>query len=215
MKQPVKRRQPSQDRAQKTQLLIFEAALRLLEQEGLDDFTTNRLAELSGFSVGTLYQYFDDKRAILLALARHEHQRAMREVRRLLLTDLGTLPADEKSPRVRAVVRAILHTFGNRHRAHKILLHMALQGIDHEQVDNPELAPLAALLTSGTIASRSGAALTLSETDAFVLTQAVMGPINMALLGNTRLLKKPQFEDCLVDLIDAFVRRRTGDIRQP
>jgi AcrR family transcriptional regulator len=213
MKQPVKRRQPSQDRAQKTQLLIFESALRLLEEEGLDNFTTNRLAELSGLSVGTLYQYFDDKRAILQALAQHEHQRAMQEVRRLLLSDPASVSADEKSPRVRAVVRALLHTFGNRHRAHRILLHMALQGSDHEQRDHPDLATLPALLNSGMVASRSGPGLTLSETDAFVLTQAAMGPINAALLGNARLLRKPQFEDSLVDLIDAFLRRRTGDVR--
>jgi AcrR family transcriptional regulator len=213
MKQSAKRRLPSQGRAQKTQLLIFEAALRLLEQEGLAHFNTNRLAEVSGFSVGTIYQYFDDKRAILLALAQHEQRRAIQEVRRLLLTDLIDLPSDDRSPRVRAVVRAILHTFGNRQRAHKILLDMALQAGDPEQPENSGLTPLAALLTSGTIASRSGVVLTLSETDAFVLTQAVMGPIRTALLRNVRLFKKQQFEDSLVDLIDAFVRRRTGEIQ--
>jgi AcrR family transcriptional regulator len=214
MKLEVTRRKPRQERAQKTQLLIFEAALRLLEQEGLENFNTNRLAEISGFSVGTIYQYFDDKRSILLALAQHEQQRAMQEVRRLLLTDLANLPSDDRSPRVRAVVRAILHTFGNRQRAHKILLDLALQTADPEQSDGSALIALATLLTSGTIASRSGVVLTLSETDAFVLTQAVMGPIRTALLRNVRLFKKPQFEDSLVDLIDAFVRRRTAEIRQ-
>jgi AcrR family transcriptional regulator len=214
MKQEVTRRKPRQDRAQKTQLLIFEAALRLLEQDGLESFNTNRLAELSGFSIGTIYQYFDDKRSILLALAQHEQQRAMQEVRRLLLTDLANLPSDDRSPRVRAVVRAILHTFGNRQRAHKILLDLALQAGEPEPPDGAALTPLAALLTSGTVASRSGVVLTLSETDAFVLTQAVIGPIRTALLRNVRLFKKPQFEDSLVDLIDAFVRRRTGEIRQ-
>jgi AcrR family transcriptional regulator len=205
---------PSQERAHKTQLLIFEASLRLLEQEGLENFNTNRLAQTSGFSVGTIYQYFDDKQAILRSLAQHEQQRAMQEVRRLLLADFANLPSDERSPRVRAVVRAILHTFGNRHRAHKILLDIALQAGDQEKLDTPTLTPLAVLLTSGTIASRSGDALTLSETDAFVLTHAVTGPIRNALLHNVRLFKKQQFEDSLVDLIDAFVRRRTGEIRQ-
>jgi AcrR family transcriptional regulator len=181
-------------------LLIFEAALKLLELEGLENFNTNRLAELSGFSVGTIYQYFEDKHAVLSALAQHEQQRAMQEVRRLLPSDLAELPAEDRSPRVRAVVRAILHTFGSRHRAHKVLLDIALQGADHDQPDSAALAPLATLLT----------ARTLSETDAFVLTQAVMGPIRSALLRNVRLFRKPQFEDSLVDLIDAFLRRRTG-----
>jgi AcrR family transcriptional regulator len=185
--------------------------LRLLEQDGFDNFTTNRLAQLSGFSVGTIYQYFDDKHAILLALARHELQRTMQELRRLLLTDPASEPPDGKSPRARAVVRAILHTFGNRHRAHRILLPMALQGIDPELRSNAVLAPLAELLTSGRLASQPGVTPALSATDVFVLIQAVMGPINIALLGNARLLRKPQFEDSLTDLIDAFVRRRTGN----
>jgi AcrR family transcriptional regulator len=209
MKQLVKRREPSQGRAQKTKLLIFEAASRLLEQEGLESFNTNRLAELSGFSVGTIYQYFADKRAILLALAQHEQERAMAEVRRLLMIDLANLPvADENSPspRARPIVRAILQTFGGRQRANRILIDLALQSGEQRHLDSPMTA-LTSLLTSGAVVGRHGN-VTLTETDAFVLTQAVIGPIRAALMRNMRLFRKPQFEDALVDLIDAFVKRR-------
>jgi AcrR family transcriptional regulator len=209
MKQQVKRRQPRQDRAQKTKSLIFEAASRLLEQDGLEKFNTNRLAEVSGFSVGTIYQYFADKRAILLALAQHEQERAMAEVRRLLMIDLANLPvADEASasPRARPIVRAILQTFGGRQRANKILIDLALQSGEQRHLDTP-VAALTSLLTSGTVAGRHGS-VTMTETDAFVLTEAVIGPIRAALMRNVTLSRKPQFEDALVDLIDAFVKRR-------
>jgi len=197
-KQTVKRRRPSQDRARKTQLLIFESATKLLEQEGLEHFNTNRLAEVSGYSVGTIYQYFPDKRAILLALAHHEQDRAMQEVRRLLFTDFANLPGDEGYPRVRAIVRAISHTYGSRQRAHKILIDLALQAGGREQLDKPMLT-LTALLSSGAV---------LSETDAFVLTQAVIGSIRAALVRDARMVKRAAFEDALVDLITGFIKAR-------
>jgi AcrR family transcriptional regulator len=209
MKQPVKRREPSQGRAQKTMLLILEAASRLLEQEGLENFNTNRLAEISGFSVGTIYQYFADKRAILLALAQHEQERAMVEVRRLLMIDLANLPVAAEhspSPRARPIVRAILQTFGGRQRASRILIDLALQSGEQRHLDSPVTA-LTSLLTSGAVVGRHGN-VTLTETDAFVLTQAVIGPIRAALMHDMRLFRKLQFEDALVDLIDAFVKRR-------
>ena len=42
----------------------------MLERDGAAGLTTNRVAERAGVSIGTLYQYFPDKTAILLATAR-------------------------------------------------------------------------------------------------------------------------------------------------
>jgi AcrR family transcriptional regulator len=207
MKQPVRRRQPIQDRAQKTQLLIFETAAKLLELEGLEAFNTNRLAEVSGFSVGTIYQYFADKRAILLALAQHEQGRAMQEVRRLLMTDLAHLSSEDEFPRLRAIVRAIVHTFSNRQHAHKVLSDLALNADRYDRPDSPGMA-LSALLTSGVATGKDGIAPTLTEIDAFVLTQSVIGSVRAAVVRDVRMLKKPQFEDALVGLITGFVRAR-------
>lgn len=47
---------------------IIDAAKRVLEREGLEAFTTNRVAEVAGVSVGSLYQYFPNKDALLLAV---------------------------------------------------------------------------------------------------------------------------------------------------
>jgi AcrR family transcriptional regulator len=209
MKQTVKRRTPHQDRARKTQLLIFETAARLLEEEGLESFNTNRLAELSGFSVGTIYQYFVNKQAIIQALVRHEQDAMLDEIRRSLLADVTGPAGKDALPRIRAVVRAVLHAFGGRQRARKILIGLGLQAGWHQQLEHP-VAALAALLTSGSVASQAGGAFTLGEVDAFVLTQAVVGVIRATLVRDERLLKKPAFEDALVGLIDGFVGMRVG-----
>lgn len=62
------RKQPRQERAQVSVDAILVATVRLLEKDGLEKLTTAKVAELAGVSVGTLYQYFPSKEAIIGAL---------------------------------------------------------------------------------------------------------------------------------------------------
>ncbi len=73
-RQPVenKRRIPHQARAAETVAAILEGATQVLEAGGSAGFTTNAVAERAGVSIGTLYQYFGDKNAVLRALAERE-----------------------------------------------------------------------------------------------------------------------------------------------
>jgi AcrR family transcriptional regulator len=64
----TERRTPKQERAQATVDAIVEAAARILVEEGWARLSTNRVAERAGVSVGTLYQYFRDKEAIVETL---------------------------------------------------------------------------------------------------------------------------------------------------
>jgi AcrR family transcriptional regulator len=73
------RKQPRQARAQHTVEAIIEAAARILEEQGHGGFTTNAVAELAGVSIGTLYQYFPDKDALLGALIARETARLVEE----------------------------------------------------------------------------------------------------------------------------------------
>jgi AcrR family transcriptional regulator len=68
----IQRRSPKQARARATCEAILEAASQILERDGADGFNTNAVAERAGVSIGTLYQYFPDKTAILLAAAQRE-----------------------------------------------------------------------------------------------------------------------------------------------
>lgn len=74
------RKQPRQARAQFTVDAIAEAAARILEEQGHGGFTTNAVAERAGVSIGTLYQYFPNKDALLGALIGRETGHLMREV---------------------------------------------------------------------------------------------------------------------------------------
>ncbi len=72
MHQP--RKQAQQERSRATQTAIIEATARLLESQGRDGLTTNAIAERAGVSVGSLYQYFPNKEAILATLIRDKRQ---------------------------------------------------------------------------------------------------------------------------------------------
>jgi AcrR family transcriptional regulator len=62
------RKAPRQARSADTVETILAAATRVLERESLAGFNTNRVAEVAGVSVGSLYQYFPNKAALIAAL---------------------------------------------------------------------------------------------------------------------------------------------------
>lgn len=62
------RKRPAQARSRATVAALLEAGAQVLERDGLDGFNTNRVAARAGVSVGSLYQYFPNKRALLVAL---------------------------------------------------------------------------------------------------------------------------------------------------
>ena len=64
------RKKPKQDRSQGMVERILAAAQTLIGEGGAKALTTNSVAEQAGLSVGSLYQYFPNKEAIVLELAR-------------------------------------------------------------------------------------------------------------------------------------------------
>lgn len=74
------RKLPEQDRSRATVEAIVDAAARVLVKHGYDAFTTNRVAEKAGVSVGSLYQYFPNKDALLSELMRRHVEEIERGV---------------------------------------------------------------------------------------------------------------------------------------
>ena len=69
---PMPRKSPKQVRSADTVSAIIEAAARILETEAHNGFSTNAVAHKAGVSIGTLYQYFPNKEAVLGALLARE-----------------------------------------------------------------------------------------------------------------------------------------------
>jgi len=71
------RKQPAQARSRAMVEAILDAAARILVKDGYEAFSTNRVAEAAGASVGSLYQYFPNKSALLAELMRRHAQDIM------------------------------------------------------------------------------------------------------------------------------------------
>jgi AcrR family transcriptional regulator len=99
------RKQPQQARSTELVTAVLEAATQVLAAEGATRFTTARVAEKAGCSVGSLYQYFPNKAAILFRLQSDEWRQTSDLLRRIL-GDTAVPPPD----RLRALARAFLHS---------------------------------------------------------------------------------------------------------
>ena len=79
---PIKpRKVASQQRSRVTVDALVEATARILVKEGFDKASTNRIAEVAGVSVGSLYQYFPNKEALVVAVIERHNQEIMQTVR--------------------------------------------------------------------------------------------------------------------------------------
>jgi AcrR family transcriptional regulator len=78
------RKEPQQARSLQMREDILTAALRVLKREGALRFTTPRVAEAAGISVGSLYQYYPNKQALVFALHSRVVEQSWLEVERIL-----------------------------------------------------------------------------------------------------------------------------------
>jgi AcrR family transcriptional regulator len=99
------RKQPKQARATDLVAAILDAAVQVLAKEGARRFTTARVAERAGVSVGSLYQYFPNKAAILFRLQSDEW-RQTGDLLRDILEDASQPPFE----RLRALVHAFIRS---------------------------------------------------------------------------------------------------------
>jgi len=99
------RKRPKQARSTELVAAILEAAAQVLAKEGAPRFTTARVAEKAGVSVGSLYQYFPNKAAILFRLQSDEW-RGTSELLRVILEDVRRPPLERLRDLVHAFVRS-------------------------------------------------------------------------------------------------------------
>jgi AcrR family transcriptional regulator len=109
------RKQPTQGRSKHTVAAILEATFRVLDGGG--DLTTTRVADVAGVSVGTLYQYFPNREALINALLADHLEAAITAVER-------ECEACANVPRATAterIVRAFLEAKAARSENQKIM----------------------------------------------------------------------------------------------
>jgi len=89
------RRRPSQDRSRDRVERILDATAALLVDTSADRITTAAIAEEAGVPIGSVYQYFPNKLAVLAELARRVMEQVDQKTASLIAEDFGVLPWDE------------------------------------------------------------------------------------------------------------------------
>lgn len=109
------RKAASQERSRLTVSALVEAAARILVREGYDKANTNRIAEVAGVSIGSLYQYFPSKEAVIVAVIARHNAEVMDAVQKELAAAFDAPVRRAISRLVRIAVKAH-HVDPNLHR---------------------------------------------------------------------------------------------------
>ena len=184
------RRKPAQDRAKFTHDAILTAAAHVLEDEGEASFTTNKIAERAGVSIGSLYQYFPHKEAILVALAEREEQALLGK------DDLRARAHREKLSPLRLGIRSYIQMLPDTPlaRAKALETMLAVRGQDGVADETHKRF------------EQSGVFEGLSDPERFVLSRAITGVVQSAVREHYSELKSEAFENALVRLARGVLR---------
>jgi AcrR family transcriptional regulator len=198
---PQTRKEPRQARARETVEAILTAAARILTSEGFGALTTNRVAEVAGVSVGSLYQYFPHKEALVRALC-ERHTQGVRDRIRARFEETWDAPVETVA---RAVIQGMVEIRRHEPELHQELLRLApavggleeLHAVEHE---------VEALLTRF-IASRPEIAVRDAALSAFLICHAVQAIVHGAVLEKPEWLKQDRFVDETVALVVGYLWR--------
>ena len=111
------RKLPGQARSQETVSALLEASARILESEGLRGFNTNAIATKAGVSVGSLYQYFPNKDAIVRTLIDSFEEALLNAVKQAVQSE----KRKGLKARLRLLVRALVNIHYRRSRLNRVL----------------------------------------------------------------------------------------------
>ncbi len=191
------RKQPRQERAQATVNAILDATARVLVEEGYERATTNRIAAVAGVSVGSLYQYFPNKDALLAALS-DRHEEAMLELLARMAVELENAKLEDA---VHAYVRAMLAVHNVDPKLHQALT----QALDIKRalaLQARAEAIVRAYLESHRPRLRKGLSLDLA---AFILVTSVEAVTHIAVLERPKVLKQDDFAHEVTQLIVRYL----------
>lgn len=173
---------------------LIEAAARIVETEGLEGLNTNRVAEVAGVGIGSLYQYFPSKEALLGAVI----EARLREDEALLHRMLA-----DDSVSVRARLLHIVDLACDRQRDGATVMPALLSELDRVERDEHARRVIAGLTDQlEALLLREPECLRpdLREPEAlrvalFVVSRGLRWAINEAVVDRPALLDDPRFRD--------------------
>lgn len=132
------RKLPQQGRSRATCDAILEAAARIIARDGLAGFNTNAVATRAGVSIGSLYQYYPNKDALMVALIDRQQRQQLDNL-------IAAASQIEASAGLETIVRTLVRGAMQHHRDNDLLA----SAIDHEEARLPVGALVGRYLDQG------------------------------------------------------------------
>jgi AcrR family transcriptional regulator len=200
------RRRPKQDRSREIVRAIQQAGLKILENEGKGALTTNRIAEVAGVSIGSLYRYYPNKEAIVADVYEARTQSELevfRDVDRWVRA-LAGMSLDEAIRWVVQVAvareRRLLELDADFYRDHNRQFALG------RRVGHPLVQGIRGLLES----KRDQLRIENVDYAAFLLARGLGGILRVAVDERPEILSDDAFVDELEDLFRSYLAR-SGD----
>jgi AcrR family transcriptional regulator len=191
------RKLPQQERSRATMDAILTATARILVKDGFDRASTNRIADEAGVSVGSLYQYFPGKEALVAALI-EKHIDEMMLLFARAFESMAFLPLAQAT---RELVSLHLRAHSLDPKLHQVLSEQ-VPNIDRSDRVRDVERTVMLLVKTYLAAHRDEICVEDLDLAAFVVVQAVEGVTHAALLHDDHLNQEK-----LIDEISALVIR--------
>ena len=201
-KKPGRRRQPKRRTGVRIVEAVVQGAEKILSEEGPEALTTERLAKVSGVSVGSIYQYFESKQAVLDELARQVELRALS----ILKDRVEQAPGMDLESLIELLVGSLLDGDMGDLKMRRALLTEIPRGWfseESEKLDRVTEETVRQLLVARGDAVREGD----PQMMVFLCLHTVESTIESAVLRRPELLQDPGFRKELVHMIHAYLRR--------
>jgi len=195
------RKTASQERSRLTVEALIEATARILMKDGYDRASTNRIAEAAGVSIGSLYQYFPSKEALVAAVI-DRHTQGMMQVVRDALVKVAMRPIEEAA---RELVRVMIDAHRVNPKLHRVLVEQVprvgrldnIQAIDREAY---------ALVRAYLEAHRDEVGIADTDMAAFVCVTTVEALTHAAVVHRREVLSEER-ATVFVDEVTALILR--------
>ncbi|NNM62515.1 MAG: TetR/AcrR family transcriptional regulator [Steroidobacteraceae bacterium] len=198
----IYRKKPRQSRSTDTVGTILDATAQVFHVEGDDAFNTNRIAERAGISIGSLYQYFPNKLAILRAYVERERDRTQQRLHEVIAGS----DHDDLEGMLREIITIMTGVFGGRPRLHSLLIRRLWsdEALLRTQITADHVA---GLLESEINRGRFRGVGPVSSLRMFVLVRSLLNTVRAVAVDHTaNRFKTPDLQAELLELALAYLK---------
>ncbi len=200
----MQRRMPVQERAERTLDKIFQATAQIMESDDEAALSTNKIAAAAGVSIGTLYQYFPTKEAVVAAMVARDRALVMQRLKDVMAKT--EQPIADPAGLLTEFIQVLVQSLASNQKLQQPVIRMGWKMDRQEEITHAirEMSDaIGAALARITACAQAGAENSESQIQpvtVFIVSRALIGVMRSASLEKSSLLGSKELEAELVRL---------------